>query len=189
MKKEEGNRNKTDKKAQFYLLAAILIIVAVSGIIGMKNYAVVKQEPTRLHDLGSELKEESLRIVDYGIFNKPEKIDDFINISFPQYFLKSAPDTDIAFVYGDKTDIKIATYVKETPGHVFANIGGLEIPWQASVFNNVKRIENPLSANVNDAVTIEVLGKDYDFTVRDNEMFYFIIVQEKEGERYVEKFD
>jgi len=34
---------------------------------------------------------------------------------------------------------------------------------------------------------VTILNQEYEFQVRGNEMFYFIIVQEIEGEKYVEK--
>ena len=202
MKREENNKNKTGKKAQFYLIAAILIVISISGIIGIKNYAVTKEEPTRIRDLSSELKEETARVVDYGIYNADgvcegvitgsKCIEDFIEAKLPNYFLQSTYNASVIFVYGNKENLNFATYEEEGLGDVSASFGSSSINWGSTlvgVVNKTTKI-NVLS----DDVTVNVLGNSYKFNLPkesegDKKVFYFVIAQEKDGERYIEKND
>ena len=46
----------------------------------MKTYAIVRPEPRAIQDLGSELEEETSRIIDYGIYssaNLPVLLESF----------------------------------------------------------------------------------------------------------------
>ena len=67
-----------NKRGQFYLVAAVIIVLVVIGISSVKTYSVIKSEPQNLEDLSLELSEETARIVDYGVYNGENKIEDFI---------------------------------------------------------------------------------------------------------------
>ena len=93
-----------NKKGQFYLVAAILIVLAISGIASIKTYTVIKSEPRKIQDIGSELREETTRIVDYGVYSKQNLtrvLNNFTDSEFAPYFLKKTENTNIVFIYGD----------------------------------------------------------------------------------------
>ena len=58
-----------NKRGQFYIIAAVIILLAVAGIVGLKTYTTATPKPRTIQNMGDELKEESFRIVDYGIYN------------------------------------------------------------------------------------------------------------------------
>ena len=181
---ETGN-----KKAQFYLVAAIIIVMVVSGIASVKTYAIATSKPRNIQDISSELKEESFRIVDYGIYNKNTKnlqevLEDFDN-KFSSYFLKKTENTNIVFIYGDASELYFVQYLEKDTGTVFATLGGASPSWQeVSVYTNRS---NAFSKDVGEILTITVLDRDFEFEIMDNEMFYFLITQEKDGEVFVER--
>ena len=84
-----------NKKGQFYLVAAIIIVLAVSGIASVKTYAIIKSEPRKIENIGSELKEETMRIVDYGIYSQ-ENLTRILN-----NFTDSESETKIGIDYKD----------------------------------------------------------------------------------------
>ena len=175
---------KMNKRGQFYLVAAIIIVLAVSGIASVKTYAIIKSEPRNIEDISSELKEETMRIVDYGIYsqeNLTKVLNNFTDSEFAPYFLKKTDGTNIVFIYGNKYDLYSVQYLEKETGTVYATLGGASPSWQeVSVYTNRSKL-----TEFGEILTITVLDRDFNFTIMDNEMFYFLITQEKEGEVFV----
>jgi len=176
-----------NKRGQFYIIAAVIIVIAVSSITGIVTYAVAKPSPKTVLSLGSDLEKESFRIVDYGIYQKEDLdflLESFMSGEFAPYFLKKTDNANVVFVYGDKADLYSIQYDTLSTGTISATIGG-ESQWTMSgdFAKKTKLTINP----GDDKVEVTVLEKTFYFQIRDNEMFYFLIIQEKEGERYVEK--
>jgi len=176
-----------NKRGQFYLVAAIIIVLAISGIASVKTYAAVKSEPRKIQDIGSELREETVRIVDYGVYSKENLtrvLNNFTDSEFAPYFLKKTENTNIIFIYGDANELYSVQYLEEYTGSVFATLGGAAPSWQpASIYANRTKIN---TAGL-DNITITILNKNFNFEIKENEMFYFLITQEKDGEVYVER--
>jgi len=174
-----------NKRGQYYLLAAALIILALSGLATVTTYSIVKTKPRTITDLGLELKEESVRIVDYGIYsnkNITQVIENFTKEDYAFYFLKKTYNTSVVFVYGNKTELYGLQYTPQATGTISASIGG------GTNWNVVDVYVNKTKINViGESVDVSLLGKKYNFKLKDNEMFYFVIAQEKEDEIYIEK--
>ena len=49
-------------------------------------------------------------------------------------------------------------------------------------FNKAK-----ISHLLNDKTNVTIGNQNYEFDLKENQMFYFVIVREKNGERYVER--
>jgi len=179
-----------NKKGQFYLVAAIIIVMVISGIVSVRTYAVMKSEPRQIRDISSELREEGMRIVDYGIFQgegidiRNDRITEFIDDKYGPYFLKKTENSNIFFVYGNKDEINYARYDYAFTGDVFSSIGGVSSTWETS-----RPYLHIQTTTISPGEVLEVTldGRDYEFKIRDNEMFYFLITQEREGEVYVER--
>lgn len=177
-----------NKRAQFYLVAAIIIVLAISGIASVKTYAVIKSEPRKIQDIGSELREETTRIVDYGVYSKEnltKVLNNFTDSEFAPYFLKKTENTNIVFIYGDAIELYSVQYLPENTGTVYATLGGASSEWYP-VVSYANRTKIDTTAGLTN-VTVTALGKDFNFEVRENEMFYFLITQEKDGEVYIER--
>jgi len=178
-----------NKRGQFYIVAAILIVLIIAGVASVRTYAIVQPKPRAIHDLGSELREESSRIVDYGIYNAKDLtllLDNFTDTEFAPYFLQKTGETGIVFIYGNKSKLSAVQYKEQVTGTISATIGTGIANWPtASEF--AERVDvtpiDPLEKELN----VTLLGKSFRFDLKDNEMFYFVIVQEKEGEIYVER--
>ncbi len=105
-----------NKKAQYYLLAAAVIVAVLIGVSFVTNYAITRKRPMRFYALSYELKEEATRVMDYAIYNGMdvnELMQDFI-----EDFIKYAAGTDVninfLFVYGNSSGIKIVIYTNDT---------------------------------------------------------------------------
>lgn len=164
-----------------------MIVLVIAGIASVKNYAIVKPKPTTIEGMNNELKEESSRIVDYGIYNK-ENITKYLNNftdEYASYFLKKTDNANVIFIYGNKSDLYSGKYESVSVGKVTASLGAGSIQWSMTAPGSNRTRINVLPTQTNVVVTI--FNKDYTFDLKDNEMFYFVMVQEKEGEVYVEK--
>jgi len=73
-----------DKKAQFYLLAAIIIIAVIIGFAGVSNF-YKKREAVKVYDLGEELEIEGKNVLDYGTLNPSEVVLDDFTQQFSEY--------------------------------------------------------------------------------------------------------
>lgn len=174
-----------NKKGQFYIIAAILIVVAIVGLTTMSTYAQTKPKPRAIESMGSELKEEGFRLIDYGILRNEDIIkiiDDFSAEDYKDYFLEKTDNANIIMIYGNQTVMNATEYDTASVGNIRATIGGSTVIWPL-INGVVKRT----TIDPADPITISLLGQDYKFQINNNEMFYFIIMQNKEGERYIEK--
>ncbi len=174
-----------NKKGQFYLVAAIIIVMIISGIASVKTYAVITSEPKNIQEISRELKEESPRIVDYGIYNDKEikNIIENFDSNFSEYFLKKTENANIVFIYGNRTELYSLQYNNFSTGSVFATVGGSAPTWGSeSTIANITDI-TPSGNSVN----VSILNRNFSFNITNNEMFYFVITQEKEGEIIIER--
>ena len=176
-----------NKKGQFYIVAAIIIVLALSGIASTTTYASVKSKPRTIESLSLDLKEESSRIIDYGVYNSEDLsvlLDKFTDTDFAPYFLHKTDNANVVFIYGNRNNLNAVKYKREVTGTISASIGG-GTDWKI-VSNFAER--GVISDDDNDdKVDVTLLEKTYTFDLKDNEMFYFVMVQEKEGEEYVER--
>ncbi len=193
MKNKKGmDKRRVNKKGQFYIVAAIIIVLALSGIASTTTYAVVKPEPRTIQSLSSELKEESSRIIDYGVYNKEDLygenglLDRFIGgeSGFAPYFLKKTDEANILFIYGDNEgDLNAYRYREDKAGQITLSLGSGGLNWDIE-----QEVVESVPVDVEEGeVTIRILNEDFKFKIRDNEIFYFVIVQDRAGEIYVER--
>jgi hypothetical protein len=175
-----------NKRGQFYLIAAIIIVLVLSSLASIRIYANVNAEPKKIQDLGSELNVEGYKIVEYGIYNQgdiTQLLNNFTDKDFVEYFLQKTEATDLVFLYGNKTDLYGVRYNNTITGTITATVGS-GVTWNTvNTFVERKKIES--GDIIDNKVEVKVLNKPFNFTLQDNEMFYFIIVQEKNGEVYV----
>ncbi len=174
-----------NKRGQFYIMAAILIVLALFGMASISTYAVVKPEPRTIYDLSKDLDRESYNVLEYGTYNNEdltELSESFAGEDVAEYFLKKTDDANIVFVYGDKNDLNFLSYETVDTGNI--RVGGTN--WQAHNTHSRKR-HSENSDFENNFVKINILDKDYFFELKDNEMFYFVIAKKRGDETFVER--
>lgn len=183
----------TNKRGQFYIVAAIIIVLAISGIASVKTYADTKPKPRTIESMSEELKKEGYSVVDYGIYTPGEdpvtKLEDFIDNKYGPYFLKKTEQANIFFIYGDRTNLYSIMYQEVNAGTITATIGSGGTVWNIPM-NYADRADINEANDIDpitEEITITILEQEFKFKIKDNEMFYFVMMQEKEGERYVER--
>ena len=172
-----------NKKAQLYLIAAIIIAVALSGLAGYTTYSSSNIRQRTIENMASELREESARVVEYGIYNGEDLnnfLTQFIDKKYGPYFLKKTTDsTAIFFIYGNKTKLYGAQYKEEHTGTIYTGFGNMD-----TSHNYLET--TTISPDAQGNITVNLFNEDYKFKLQENEMFYFIIIEEKDSEKYIE---
>lgn len=173
-----------NKKGQFYLIAAIFIVMIMFGTSSIATYATVKPEPRTITEVSEELNRETYNIVEYGILsgtNINSLAKNFSGEDISKYFLKKSEDANIVFVYGDESDINAISVGKEDTGTI--SIGGTGF----NTNNDFSRITSLSDGDGDGFVEVEVLDRNYKFEIKNNQMFYFLIVKERGDEVFVER--
>lgn len=101
-----------NKRAQFFLLAAVIISAVVISLGIASNVAIINNEPNNFYDFSYEVKKEVGAIIDYEIYTEIISNDEllkFINFLAIEAREKN-PDADFLFIYGNKNDITIKNY-------------------------------------------------------------------------------
>jgi hypothetical protein len=173
-----------EKKGQFYLIAAIIIAMVIISLATITNYTVERRKPVKFYDLGSELSEESSRVIDYGIYNEkdiPEIIENFTDEYFLNYTKEKEKYSELVFIYGNQDDAKLATYTSEATGLILVTSGGTSL----SISGVDKYAVNRISLGTTNNVEVDILNVTYNFTIEDMENFLFIITKKTDEEKYI----
>ena len=171
-----------NKRGQFYLITALFVILILFGTSSIATYTTIRPEPKTITDISNDLNRETYKIVEYGIFNGKNLYEiesKFAGEDISKYILKKSEDANIIFVYGNKDDINGISVGKTDTGKITMGNSNFQTNNEYSLKIKPK-VENGL-------VKVKVLNKEYDFKIKDNEMFYFLIVKEKDGEIFVER--
>lgn len=174
-----------NKKAQFYLIGAVIIVVAILGLSGATNYIRTKPAPVKFYDLSEEIDIESGWVVDYGIYNQeqiPTRIEDFTDNYFSTYAQEKEKDVELIFAYGDINLITVTTYKSDITGEVSVLYGTKSFTLQGKGLLVADRESFDPEGN---NVIVNVLDRDYMFNLEKGENFFFVITKETKDETYV----
>ena len=170
------------KRGQFYLIAAIFIILIMFGTASIATQALVKPEPRTIKNLGDELNRETYKIIEHGVVLEKDLttlIESFSKEDMAKYILKNSEDASIVFVYGKKNGYNAVAVKNKGIGVI--TIGGSKLTGESLNFREgeLKENEGFLELKVN-----EIL---YKFKIKPNEMFYFLIVKSRGDEVFIER--
>jgi len=168
---------RNNKKAQFYLIPAIIIAIIVLGMASVSNYIIVNEEPEKFYDLGENLGLEGSWVIDYGIYNK-EDVDEQILAfarNYSEYILETGEDFELTIVYGDKDNGQTRTYKRRSTGSVSTGLGSVQ---------NYEIEETDLGS-IGSTDTINVGNTTYPVSLGNNQNFLFVITTSKGFERHV----
>jgi hypothetical protein len=176
---------KRGKRAQFYIIAAIIICTVLIGIAGYYNYVYLKKPSGKFYDLSKNVNLEGAEIIKYGIFNNKEMeplIEDFTEI-FAQYILDTHEKTGLTIITGDEKNIIVRQINETTLGTINVEIGGTTTKVSSTTKQNIV-IGNYTVQNR----TVQILlpnnvSKEFDLASGQN--FLFVLTKSSELEDYV----
>jgi hypothetical protein len=178
------------KRGQFYLITALIIAFFIVTITITTNYSK-KKSFRELYDIGEELKTESEKIFDYGIYNKlnDSGMENLLT-NFTKIYTKYQKNAkDLYFAFGDENYITIAGYVSptDTRENVRKKIF-LIIPSQntipISIIDDGVYTASKYSLNGHKEIILNIDKINYYFKL-EGQYFYFIISQEIEEQYYI----
>lgn len=168
-----------NKKAQFYLIAAIIIVGIIIILSGITNYVITREEPVKFYDLSEEFKEEGARVVDYGVYDTAEPRDTIeliedLTEQFADYSEEKDIKTELVFVFGNKTNLTTVTYTSQDTGEVKLVMpgGDFSVPGAPTKTKEVRAVT---PAGPFDTVNVTLLGQEYLFELHEGENFFFVI--------------
>ncbi len=174
------------KTGQFYLIAAIIIVIVIIGLSTVTNYVLTKDKPLKFYDLSSDLGEEGARVTDYGIYNAADikgKIETFLT-DFIKYSEEKEKDAEFVFIYGNEVEATAVRYTPEPTGTVSVTYGG--VIYYISGSNTIVPTDiSPTATGEDKDVEIALLNKKYDFKLKEGENFLFIISKKRGEETHV----
>jgi hypothetical protein len=173
------------KRGQFYLAAAMIIIVVIVGFVGVSNF-LRKTEPVRIYYLKDELGIESNQVLDHGVYNEfnSTQMNNLLRDFTQNYSGYVESGFSLYFVFGNKEQLTVAGYRDLVTGEISVEHGG-----EISTLQITQGIYNATTyepeANATD-IEVIVEDKKYQFELKEGENFYFVIYQKLEGGTFIE---
>lgn len=111
-----------NKKGQFFILAAIIIVSIVVGLTVVKNYVTVSGGFNHISQYSEEFGTEGGAVTDYTLFNgkSDEDLVSFFNESINNVLVKY-PDMEVYACYGNKTVLNCENW---GTGDINITVGG-----------------------------------------------------------------
>lgn len=171
---------KRDRKAQFYILAAVIIIAVFIGVAALANYARMKKGYTKIYDLGKELEIETGYVYDYGVYNGTDinaLISNWSDVYY-NYTKEQEIVEDWYFVYGNENELTEITFDVESLGEIGISGSG----WTAGI-NITEGVKKTKKYAGGGGGSVQVTFEDketsreftYDFELEEGENFFFIL--------------
>ncbi|MDP2947086.1 MAG: hypothetical protein Q8N88_03140, partial [Nanoarchaeota archaeon] len=132
-------KERAGKKAQFFLLAAVIISAIVVSMGITANRAVIFKEPENFYDYSYSVKKETGAVVDYEIytgFANNANLDNFVNLLAKDIRDKD-PNLDFLFIYGNSSKMTLKNY-----GSRSARVNGEIVPGEGFKIKSVIREKN-----------------------------------------------
>ena len=182
---------KRGKKAQFYLIAAGIIVFILISLALVSNYASVKKEPQKFYDIGDVLQREGPSVVAYSVNNEEDVNDNirkYIDL-YKDYLDKNLnTDFDLIIFYGDVTNSNITAlrFTRDSLGDLsinfgptqFGGIGGTEVyvnesEWRVNIgLNTVNVTLTSQRTGENKTIEVPILGENnFAFIMTSNDGF------------------
>lgn len=147
-----------EKKGQFYLIAAILLIAILIGFTSTINFSRNNPQP-KLTEIRDELRLEGEKVLDYEIYNSENtQFEDFA-----RDYSRHIEDIEIYYVIGDSV---IEAYKYDG---ALKNTSGITV------------------TNDSNTINLTIGSSEYSFDLRKGKNFYFVLSKDVKGERYVLK--
>jgi hypothetical protein len=162
------------KKAQFYLMAAVIIIGIIVVLSGITNYIITSKNSPKIYDLSEEFKEEGTWVVDYGIYSSDPTAISRLMDNFSIYSEEKDRGSELVFAYGDNSKINVTTFTSIKSGEVSLVTGSEKFNVEG---NPVKKKNETYFSNPGSSVTVRLFDQNYTFQLHQGENFFFVIAK------------
>lgn len=173
-----------NKKGQFFLIAALVIVALILSLSTVYNVATVQNEDLRVSDLSKEISFEGAKVIDSGVYEGKTAAETQVYLqSLIGNYSSDALKSNIVAVYGNSTSTVALEYKCDNQGQVSA-VGAT-----TNICNpgDVKTIDSQRVNWIEGELHINIGGVDQTFALGENQNFYIIITRDNAGERFVSK--
>ena len=192
-----------NKRAQFFLLAAVIISAVVISLGITANRATVNREPGNFYDFSYEVKREAGAVLDYEIYSNIEggSLDTFVNL-LAEDIRDRNPDANFLFLYGNNETMELRNYGEEeafVEGDSVSGSGAGAISTicigdycKSIDYYTGDFVEDAGSATLDaedmmgiDDLSVKVEGYDFSFPISRHRQVIFIMQKDVEDESFV----
>jgi len=169
-----------NKRGQFYILAAVIIVGIMVGIFVYQN-SLKLQETTTYYNLDRELNLESGKVISYGIYTEQpvgEIIEDFTK-TYVEAYSPKLENPQWLFIYGNSDELTVLAYNLEQTGQIGVNIGEEEVIYKSW---EIKERKQNLDPKGKKKIKVKAFSYHYEFKLNPGENFYFGIGPEAVNE-------
>lgn len=179
-----------NKRGQFFLLAAIVIIGVVYGLSSIYTSVETPDEYPFIYDLTKEIKYEGNTVIDSGLFNSEteEKIDANIQ-NLTDYYGSANLGSDLIILYGNSSNMTALFYATTDTGSIGIDLG--TGPGFSHGNTQIRKYSNTFEVPAGDESVTIVLDENeqeeikHTFNVKPGEMFFIVLKKEDQGEQFV----
>ena len=166
-----------EKRGQFYIISAVIIVGIIVGFIIVRNYAVVEREFEEVYDIGEELKIETGQVYDFGTFKGSEEETDTLidqwTDAYKDYSQGKAVE-DWVLVYGSQEEgVTPITFTSTEVGGITIETGGKPIEY--TVTRGEKQKWEKQTVTEEGEVELKFGEFTHKFKLCPGENFFFVI--------------
>ncbi|MBS3080875.1 hypothetical protein J4221_05365 [Candidatus Pacearchaeota archaeon] len=183
-----------NKRGQFYLVASIIIALVVFSLAGVSTYIIIKQSPRSINEVSEDLAREGFYVTEYGIYNEEDVnslLEQFAENSLDYFSKKAGEDSNIIFVYGNADSLNALKHSRDSIGEI--RIGNAQFVTDEDMIDKLPITSNIEIVDGKKIVHVSLVEDDeeqiYDFELKEGEIFYFIIITERDEEKFILKKD
>ena len=147
-----------EKRGQFYLIAAFIIISIMMGVATVSNSLSTQKGSERIYDIKNELEVEREYVLSYGVAKGVDIIE--LIETFTSDFTNASKELEFYIISGDEENLESYKY-----------------------FNGTKETKD--SEIVGDEIRMVVNGTRHIFNITVGENFHYVIFNSHGGEGYV----
>jgi hypothetical protein len=148
------------KRGQFYLVATIIIVGLLIGLSVIFNYST-RSSSYGLEKITQDLSIESQKVMDYETVHPSTALNEFEDFSM-QYSAYAGEDKAIYFILVEEGVVE-----------------------EAYKYSDGEKVSLDSDLSVDSAIHFALDEKVYTSELKEGKNFYFILVYDKGGERYV----
>ena len=170
-----------NKRGQFYLVAALVIVGILIGFSFIYNSVSAIDEDQKIYDLTKDIDFEGSKTIDHGIIKEEEannNLNDLVKLYSDNY-----PEHEIAVIYGNKKGIRYSSYFKI----VDTGSTGILVGGTSSSESIYQKEQTSLSYDIINTEYIESREAElpFNFRLKEGENFYIILKKDKDNQKYI----
>ena len=186
-----------NKRAQFFLLAAVIISAIVISLGITANRATVNREPGSFYDFSYEVKREAGAVLDYEIYTNiqidgvDQPLEDFVELLAKDIRDKN-PNANFKFLYGNNETLTERDFGDTGSGAIIPSsitIGGFdqEVSHPAGTYdeNSGTTVYDSEDIGEGETFSLEVEGNEFSFPISRHRQVVFIMQKDVEDESFV----